>query len=29
MRYAGVVSAGSLIRIMSEKQLKTAQDQNR
>jgi diguanylate cyclase (GGDEF)-like protein len=28
MRYAGVVSAASLIRIMSEKQLKTAQDQN-
>ncbi len=28
MRYAGVVSAASLIRIINEKQLKTAQDQN-
>ncbi|MGL3606303.1 bifunctional diguanylate cyclase/phosphodiesterase [Rhizobium sp. G187] len=28
MRYAGIVSAASLIRIINEKQLKTAQDQN-
>lgn len=28
MRYAGVVSAASLIRVMNEKRLKTAQDQN-
>ena len=28
MRYAGVVSAASLIKVMSEKQLKIAQDQN-
>ena len=28
MRYAGVVSAASLIRVINEKQLKTAQDQN-
>ena len=28
MRYAGVVSAGSLIRVINEKQLKVAQDQN-
>lgn len=28
MRYAGVVSAASLIKVINEKQLKTAQDQN-
>lgn len=28
MRYAGVVSAASLIKVMNEKKLKTAQDQN-
>ncbi|MGA1800990.1 EAL domain-containing protein [Rhizobium sp. HT1-10] len=28
MRYAGVVSAASLVKAMTEKQLKTAQDQN-
>jgi len=28
MRYAGIVSAASLIKVINEKQLKTAQDQN-
>ena len=28
MRYAGIVSAASLIKVISEKQLKLAQDQN-